>query len=115
MFVNISVTPHRLFGRKGKNITLSAPVTFAEAALGTEIEVPTLSGGRVRLRIPAGTGNGQTFRVRGRNDGDPDMLVSVEIEVPKKLDDQARQQLAEYAKLEALDPRAKLFDESGND
>jgi molecular chaperone DnaJ len=115
MFVTISVTPHRLFGRKGKSITLSVPVTFAEAALGTEIEVPTLGGGKVRLRIPAGTGNGQTFRVRGRNEGDPDLLVSVAIEVPKKLSDEARQQLAEYAKLESLDPRAKLFDGPGDD
>ncbi|MDR1430698.1 MAG: DnaJ domain-containing protein [Propionibacteriaceae bacterium] len=115
MFVKIGVTGHRLFGRKGKDVTLAAPVTFAEAALGTEIEVPTLAGGKVRLRIPAGTPNGQTFRVRSRSEGEPDMLVNVEIEVPKTLDDAARQQLAEYAKLEDLNPRAKLFAEPGND
>lgn len=71
------------------------PVTFPEATLGAEVEVPTLAGTTVRLRIPAGTPNGRTFRVRGRgvprSDGSRgDLLATVEIAVPESLDDDAR-------------------------
>ena len=55
-----------LFGRSGDNLTLTVPVTFAEAALGGEVRVPTLGGAPVTLRIPPGTANGRTFRVRGK-------------------------------------------------
>ena len=58
--------PHRLFGRKGDNLTLDVPVSFDEAALGAEIKIPTLGGAPVTLKVPAGTPNGRTFRVRGR-------------------------------------------------
>ena len=58
--------PHRLFGRKADNLTLDVPVSFDEAALGAEIKVPTLGGAPVTLKIPAGTPNGRTFRVRGK-------------------------------------------------
>ena len=76
-----------MFGRKGDNLTLTVPVTFAEAALGAEIKVPTLEGRRSRCSIPAGTPNGRTFRVRGRGvarkDGTKgDLLVTVEVLVP---------------------------------
>ena len=64
--VRVHVQPHPLFGRSGHNLTLSVPVTFAEAALGAEIKVPTLGGSPVTLRVPPGTPNGRTFRVRGR-------------------------------------------------
>ena len=65
LFVTVKVTPHRLFGRKGDNLTLDVPVSFDEAALGAEIKIPTLGGAPVTLKIPAGTPNGRTFRVRG--------------------------------------------------
>ena len=64
LFVTVHVRQHPLFGRKGDNLTLTAPVTFDEAALGAEIKVPTLTGVPVTLRIPAGTPNGRVFRVR---------------------------------------------------
>ena len=66
LFVVVHVTPHPLFGRSGDNLTLTVPVTFAEAALGGEVAVPTLDGGPVTLRLPPGTANGRTFRVRGK-------------------------------------------------
>ena len=86
---------HEIFGRDGHNLTVTVPVTFPEAALGAEVEVPTLTGTTVRLRIPAGTPNGRTFRVRGRgvprSDGSRgDLLATVEIAVPENLDDNAR-------------------------
>ena len=66
LYVVVHVRPHPVFGRKADNLTLTAPVTFNEAALGAEIEVPTLGGAPVKLRVPPGTPNGRTFRVRGK-------------------------------------------------
>ena len=63
-------SPHPLFGRKGRNLTLTVPVTFAEAALGADIKVPTLDGAPVTLRLPPGTRSGRTFRVKGRGVAD---------------------------------------------
>ncbi|MDR1767636.1 MAG: molecular chaperone DnaJ [Propionibacteriaceae bacterium] len=110
LYVTVHVASHPLFGRKGKNVTVTVPITFTEAVLGAEIEVPTLDGGRVRLRVPAGTQNGQTLRVRGRGSGDADLLVTVEVAVPKSLSDEAKAKLVEYAYANAGDdPRAALF------
>ena len=90
LIVKVRVTPHPLFGRSGQDLTITVPVTFAEAALGTELKVPTLDG-PVTLKVPAGTQNGRTFRVRGRGvpgagrKGAGDLLVSLQVAVPEKL------------------------------
>jgi molecular chaperone DnaJ len=118
LFVMVHVRRHSLFGRKGDNLTLTVPVTFDEAALGSEIKVPTLSGSPVTLRVPAGTPNGRVFRVRGRGatrkDGTKgDLLVSVEVEVPAQLDDAARAAVTAYREATGgRDPRAGLFERS---
>lgn len=114
LFVVTHVRPHPLFGRDGANLTITAPITFPEAALGAEIEVPTLEGGHVRLRVPAGTPSGRRFRARGkgasRADGTKaDLVVTVEVTVPATLDDRARAALEQYAALvDEPDPRAEL-------
>jgi len=116
LIVTVHVTPHRLFGRSGDNVTLTVPVTFDEAALGTDLKVPTLGGAPVTLKVPPGTANGRTFRVRGkgaaRKDGSRgDLLVTVEVVVPKALDDKARTAVESFRKATAgHDPRAGLFD-----
>jgi molecular chaperone DnaJ len=115
LYVTVHVRQHPVFGRKGDNLTLNAPVTFTEAALGAEIEVPTLGGPPVKLRIPPGTPNGRIFRVRGKGvskrDGSRgDLLVTVEVHVPPALNDDAKQALAKYAEaVGSANPRAKLF------
>ena len=115
LYVSVAVRPHRLFGRKGDNLTLTVPVTFSEASLGAEIEVPTLGGPAVTLRIPAGTPNGRTFRVRGKgvsraNGTHGDLLVTVEVQVPGSLTDAAKAALEEYSRaVGPLNPRATLF------
>jgi molecular chaperone DnaJ len=101
LFVTVKVTPHRLFARKGDNLTLDVPVSFDEAALGAEIKIPTLGGSPVTLKIPAGTPNGRTFRVRGRGatkkDGTKgDLLATVQVQVPARLNDAAREAIAAY-------------------
>lgn len=115
LYVVVHVRPHPIFGRKADNLTLTAPVTFNEAALGAEIEVPTLGGAPVRLKIPAGTPNGRTFRVRGKGvskrDGSKgDLLVSIDVMVPSELNDEARAALSHYGEaVGSTNPRAKLF------
>ena len=115
LFVTVHVQPHPVFGRKADNLTITVPVRFDEAVLGAEIAVPTVTGYPVTLKIPAGTPNGRTFRVKGRGaprrDGTKaDLLVSVEVEIPATVTDEAR------AAVEALraasnghDPRAGLL------
>ena len=115
LYVLVNVRPHPVFGRKGDNLTLVVPVTFPEAALGADIEVPTLNGPRVRLRIPAGTPNGRTFRVRGKgvrkaNGDHGDLLVTVDVQVPSSLSAEAEAALRHYADVVGSgNPRAGLF------
>ncbi|MGL5826355.1 MAG: DnaJ C-terminal domain-containing protein [Nocardioides sp.] len=116
LFVSVKVTPHRLFGRKLDNLTLDVPISFDEAALGAAVKVPTLAGSPVTLRIPAGTPNGRTFRVRGkgarRSDGSyGDLLATVQVQVPAMLDGTARQAIEAYRAAMADKPlRANLFE-----
>ena len=115
LLVRVSVPAHPVFGRKGESITITVPVTFAEAALGAEIPVPVPRGGQVTLKVPAGTANGRTFRVKekgiARKDGSHgDVLVSVDVAVPQRLDDEARDALERFAKATSEhDPRAELL------
>jgi molecular chaperone DnaJ len=111
--VLVHVAPHQLFGRDGANLTLMLPVTFPEAALGAEVRIPTPDGAPVTVRIPAGTSNGRRLRVRGRgmprSGGDRgDLLVTVEVAIPQKLDANARRALEEYAQHAGGDPRSHL-------
>ena len=114
LFVLVHVAPHTMFGRKGDHLTITVPITFDEAALGAEISVPTLHGLPVKLKVPAGTPNGRTFRARGkgapRRDGvKADLLVTVEIFVPSKLSPGARAALEAFrAARGESDPRTDL-------
>ncbi|HET8559867.1 MAG TPA: molecular chaperone DnaJ [Marmoricola sp.] len=118
LLVKVHVGAHRLFGRKGDNLTLTVPVSFDEAVLGAEIKVPTLHGSPVTLRVAPGTPNGRTMRVRGRGaprkDGSRgDLLVTIEVQVPSTLDDAARAAVTAYREATAgADPRAALFERS---
>lgn len=115
LYVEVKVTPHKLFGRSGSNLTLEVPVTFTEASLGADIQIPTMQGPRVKLRIPPSTPNGRTMRVRGRgarkSDGTHgDLLVTIKVEVPDDLSDEAKAALQEYAeKAHQSNPREALF------
>jgi molecular chaperone DnaJ len=103
LYVTVHVQPHERFGRKGEHLTITVPITFPEAALGGEVKVPTLNGPPVRLKIPPGTPNGRTFRIRGkgttRRDGTKgDLLATVEIVVPQHLDEEAKRALDAFRK-----------------
>ena len=115
LYIVVHVTPHPVFGRRDEHLTLTLPVTFPEAALGSQVQVPTLGGAPVTLKLPPGTANGRTFRVRGkgasRRDGTlGDLLVTVEVAVPQKLDGKTRELLEAYrAATAGDDPRASLL------
>ncbi|MEU7652565.1 molecular chaperone DnaJ [Micromonospora taraxaci] len=101
LFVHVKVRPDELFGRTGDDLTLSVPVTFAEAVLGTDLRVPTLDGA-VTLRVPPGTPSGRVLRARGkgvvRRDGQTgDLLVTLDVVVPSRLSDEARAALEAFA------------------
>jgi molecular chaperone DnaJ len=119
LLVVVHVLHHPAFGRSGDNVTVTVPVTFAEAALGAQLPVPVPGGSTVTVKIPAGTANGRTFRVRGRGarrrDGtNGDLLATVEVDVPQQLDAGAREALAAFAAAAgSTDPRAELMRNAG--
>jgi molecular chaperone DnaJ len=100
LFVRVAVAPHPVFGRKGNHLTVTVPISFAEAALGGDLVVPTVDG-TVTLRVPPGTSSGRTFRVKGK--GVPqkkapgDLLITVEVKVPTQLSDAEREAIEAYA------------------
>lgn len=115
LFVSVHVDPHPVFARKGDAVTVTVPITFVEATLGATVDVPTPRNGLVTLRIPAGTRNGRTFRVRGKgaptkDGGFGELLVTVDIEVPQNLSREARDALTAFAEHTAdHDPRRDVY------
>lgn len=104
LFVTVHVRPDEIFTRSGDDLEVTVPVSFGELALGGTLTVPTLDG-KVRVRVPAGTTDGRTLRVRGRGipkrSGTPgDLLVTVRVQVPQKLDDAAASALRGYVEAE---------------
>jgi molecular chaperone DnaJ len=99
LYVTVRVAPHPIFERSGSNLGITVPVTFVEAALGAEVAVPTLDG-KVTLRIPPGTPTGKTFRVGGKGvttpKGTGDLLVTVEVVVPRTVTDEQRELLEKF-------------------
>jgi len=112
LHVVVHVAPHPVFGRSGDDLTITVPVTFPEAALGADIEVPTLDGEPVKIRIPAGTRSGRVFRVAGRGVArrgrTGSLLVTVEVAVPAKVSREERKAIEALAALQDGSPRAHL-------
>lgn len=115
LYVRVHVGRHPLFGRDGDHLTLTVPITFAEAVLGADVDLPTLTAEPVTIRIPPGTRSGRTFRVRGRGvtsgKGTGDLLATVEIDVPLDLDDDQRRAVEALA-ASGGSPRAHLRETS---
>ena len=116
LYVRVHVKPHPVFGRQGSDLTVTIPVTVAEASLGAEVKVPAHRGAPVTVRIPAGTPNGRTFLVRGkgvrRKDGTTgNMRVTVEVVVPQDLNSKARSAIEDLREATAgADPREELLE-----
>ena len=108
------VEPSRLYERRGDDLVLDVPVTFSEAALGAEVEIPTPEG-RISLKVPSGSRDGRTLRVKGRGaprlkgGGRGDLLARVRVDVPKKLTKKEREALQAFDAASRANPRERLF------
>ncbi|HEX2328611.1 MAG TPA: molecular chaperone DnaJ [Candidatus Angelobacter sp.] len=118
LYVVLHVKPHAFFEREGKDLFCSVPISFSQAALGTEIVIPTLDGEH-KLKVPEGTQTGTTFRIRGKgvaavqSSGKGDLFVKVRVQTPAKLNKKQRElleQLAESSQLENKPEPRSLFD-----
>jgi DnaJ-class molecular chaperone len=107
--LKVRVEPHPYFRREGNNIILEAPLTLSEAVLGTKIDVPTLDGTRLTVKVPPGTSSGSRLRLRGRGIKGGDQYIEIKIAVPHSTDERSRQLIEEFAKLNPQDPRAGLW------
>ncbi len=110
LFVKVAVEPHAVFGRRGDDLTIDLPVTYPDAALGAEVEVPTLNG-PVTLKVPAGTPSGKTFRVKGRGvpkkGGRGDLLAKVRVDVPTKVSKEEKELLRKLREVAKESPRTR--------
>lgn len=115
LFINVTVSPHEVFGRDGDNLTITVPIKFDEAVNGADIKVPVLEGAPVTIRIPAGTKSNTKFRARGKgvpkaNGAHGDLIVSVDIAVPTELSEDAQRALNLFASATSeFDPRAEFI------
>ena len=115
LYVVTRVEPSKKFERRGADLVIEVPVTYAEAALGATVEVPTPYGDRVSLKVPAGTQDGRQLRIRGHGapkldgSGKGDLIARLRVNVPKKLSKKEREALEELQKLSHDDPREALF------
>jgi molecular chaperone DnaJ len=113
LFVTVNVVKHPVFSRNELNLLMSLPVTFTEAALGADIKVPTIDGDEVTVRIAPGTPSGRTLRVKSRGvktaRGTGDLLITVDVQVPQRVDGKAKEALEAFAKAtEEFNPRIDL-------
>ena len=113
LYVTINVVKHPVFSRDELNLKMVLPVTFSEATLGADVKVPTLDGDEVTVRIAPGTANGRVLRVKGRGiettKGRGDLLITIDVQVPQRVDGAAKKALEDFAKATAeFDPREDL-------
>ena len=102
LYIQVSVRPHKLFRRDRTNLHLELPISFTQAALGADIDVPTLGGGKTSFHIPEGTQNDAEFRIKGQGVQQPggsyrgDLILHVRVEIPKRLSDKQKELLRQF-------------------
>ena len=105
LYIQVTVRPHKLFRREGTNLHLDMPISFTQAALGADIEVPTLGGGKTTFHIPEGTQNDAEFRIKGqgvqqlRGAYRGDLVLHVRVEVPKRLTEKQKELLRQFEEI----------------
>jgi DnaJ-class molecular chaperone len=108
LIVQLHVTPHPYFRREGHNVVLEVPLGLAEAVLGTRVEVPTLDGTRLTVKVPPGTSSGSRLRLRGKGIAGGDQYIEIKVVIPKVEDARGRELIEEFARLHPQEPRAGL-------
>ncbi len=108
LVISLMIEPHPYFKREGNNLILEAPLSVTEAVLGTKIDVPTLEGAKLTVKVPPGTSSGGRLRLRGKGIAGGDQFIEIKIVAAAPAEERSRQLMEEYAKLNPLNPRAKL-------
>jgi DnaJ-class molecular chaperone len=106
--VVIRIGPHPYFRREGKNIILEVPLALPEAILGARIDVPTLDGSRLSVKVPAGTSSGARLRLRNKGIDGGDQYIEIKVAVPAAADARSKELIEEFARLNPQNPRSGL-------
>jgi DnaJ-class molecular chaperone len=106
LLLTINIEPHSYFKREGNNLLVTVPITVAEAVLGAKIDVPTLEGAKLTVKVPPGTSSGARLRLRGKGIKGGDQFVEIKIAAPASVNERSKELMAEFAKLNPQDPRA---------
>lgn len=115
LYIVLTVTPHEVFRREETDLFCDLPISFSQAALGAEVELPTLDG-NAKIKIPSGTQPGKAFRLRGKGmphlerSGSGDLIVTVTVEVPAKLTDHQKELLHEFEKAGSAESQPQVTD-----
>ena len=104
--LRLRIEPHPYFRREGKNLVLDLPLSVSEAILGTKVDVPTLDGSRLTVKVPPGTSSGTRLRLRGRGIAGGDQYIETRVVVPAPKDERSRELIEEFARLNPLSPRS---------
>jgi curved DNA-binding protein len=108
LLVCIKIEPHPYFRREGKNVVLEVPVSVGEAILGTKVDVPTLDGTHLTVKVPAGTSSGARLRLRGKGIAGGDQFTEIKVAVPKTSDERSRELIEEFARRNPQNPRESV-------
>jgi DnaJ-class molecular chaperone len=104
----LRIQPHPYFRREAKDVILEAPLSLTEAVLGTKLDVPTLDGTRLTVKVPAGTSSGARLRLRGKGINGGDQYIEIKVVIPPPRDDRSRQLIEEFGRANPQSPRAGL-------
>jgi DnaJ-class molecular chaperone len=104
--LTVHIEPHAFFRREGKNVILDVPLALSEAVLGTKVDVPTIDGSQLTVRVPPGTSSGSRLRLRGKGIAGGDQYIEIKVAVPAPKDDRSRELIEEFARLNPQHPRS---------
>ncbi|MFQ3592947.1 MAG: DnaJ C-terminal domain-containing protein, partial [Gemmataceae bacterium] len=107
LIVKVKIDPHPFFRREGNDVSMEVPLSVTEAMLGTKIDVPTLDGTMVTVKVPAGTSSGARLRLRGKGIKGGDQYIEIKLVVPKVDDERGRALVEQLAQLYPLQPRSR--------
>jgi curved DNA-binding protein len=108
LLLKLRIEPHPYFRREGNDVILDVPLSIPEAVLGAKVDVPTLDGTHLTVKVPPGTSSGSRLRLRGKGIKGGDQYIEVKIEVPAHLDERSKELIEEFGRRNPQNPRAKL-------
>jgi DnaJ-class molecular chaperone len=108
LVLKIRVQPHPYFKRQGNDLVLEVPLSVTEAAIGAKVDVPTLDGTKLTVKVPPGSSSGSRLRLRGKGIAGGDQYIEIKVVVPAAADGRGRQLMEEFAKLHPENPRANV-------